>query len=154
MSFNLGPKSLQELVGVHPRLVAVVQKAIQISIVDFNVHDGLRTQAEQVSFVAQGVSKTMHSLHLPQADGYSHAVDLVPWLEGQLRWEWGPIYQIASAMHKASAGLNTRLIWGGVWDKELNDLSNVPEGLEVAVKQYCKRHPGPDFLDGPHFQLV
>ena len=40
---NLGEKSLKELVGVDPRLVAVVKRAIELTEQDFSVHDGIRT---------------------------------------------------------------------------------------------------------------
>lgn len=44
---KLGPASKKELQGVHPDLVAVVQRAIEITVQDFSVHDGIRTLAEQ-----------------------------------------------------------------------------------------------------------
>ena len=39
--------------------------------------ESLRTRAEQEAKVAAGVSQTMKSKHLAQADGFSHAVDMV-----------------------------------------------------------------------------
>lgn len=154
MSFSLGPKSQAELTGVHPQLVVVVQRAIQISLVDFAVHDGLRTAAEQDELVRRGASKTMNSKHRIQADGYGHAVDLVPVINGKLRWEWPPIYSIASAVRIAAKEQRVRLRWGGVWDCDLADLGQTPIALERDVQAYARRHPGPDFLDGPHFELI
>jgi peptidoglycan L-alanyl-D-glutamate endopeptidase CwlK len=46
------------------------------------------------------------------------------------------------------------LTWGGVWDRRLNDLPADADGIEAAVKAYCARHPGPDFIDGPHYELA
>jgi len=63
----------------------VVERATEITSVDFAVHDGLRRIEEQREYVARGVSQTMASKHLPQADGYAHAVVLVPWIGGRLR---------------------------------------------------------------------
>lgn len=37
--------------------------------------------AEKKNLVAAGKSQTMNSKHLPQADGYSHAVDLVAYIK-------------------------------------------------------------------------
>ena len=74
MAFALGAKSLAELAGVDPRLVAVVKRAIEISPQDFAVHDGLRTEAEQTALVRAGASQTMNSMHRKQADGFGHAV--------------------------------------------------------------------------------
>ena len=86
MSFVLGAKSRAELQGVDPDLVRVVERAIAITPVDFTVHDGIRTVAEQKRYVAEGVSWTMRSRHLE-----GKAVDLVPWINGKPRWEWPPI---------------------------------------------------------------
>lgn len=154
MPFNLGPGSLRELEGVHPDLVAVVRRAIEITAQDFGVHDGSRTIEEQRELVRKGASQTMDSNHLVQADGLGHAVDLVPYINGQLRWEWGPIYEIAEAMRRASADLGISLVWGGVWDRTLGTYGNGAEAMKAAVQAYEVRHPGRDFIDGPHYQLA
>jgi peptidoglycan L-alanyl-D-glutamate endopeptidase CwlK len=156
MTFTLGNKSRLELQGVHPSLVAVVERAIQLTDQDFSVHDGLRTEAEQREYVKRGVSKTMNSMHRKQPDGFGHAVDLVPWVNGKLRWEWKPIYVIASAVHKAATELDVLLIWGGCWDRDFTILPNTPEGLQGAVNSYVARRRGVGknaFIDGPHYQL-
>lgn len=156
MAYILGQRSRNELEGVHPRLVAVVERAIEITSVDFAVHDGLRTEDEQREYVARGVSQTMASKHLTQADGYGHAVDLVPWIGGRLRWEWPPIFEIAAAVYKAAAELEVQLTWGGVWDRALLDLD--VGMLEHEVNQYVDRRRAMGhrrvFIDGPHFELM
>ena len=67
--------SLKNLQGVHPQLVAVVQRAIQVTTQDFSVLQSVRTQAEQDEKYAQGRTKpgpvvtwTRHSKHIPGAD--------------------------------------------------------------------------------------
>lgn len=154
MPFALSKKSITELTGVHADLVAVVHRAIQLTTQDFAVHDGIRTLAEQQKYFAAGVAKTMKSKHLPQPDGFGHAVDLVPVINGQLRWEWAAIYPIAAAMRQAVEELGVAVVWGGVWDRKLNDLSENAIGLSSDVQSYAARYPGPDFLDGPHYQLA
>lgn len=154
MSFKLGAKSLAELQGVEPRIVAVVERAIILTAQDFAVHDGVRTLEQQKALVRSGASKTMNSRHLIRSDGYGHAVDLVPVINGKLRWEWKPIYAIAAAVRQAAIEQAVPLIWGGVWDKRLNDIPAGAVGLEATVREYCARHPGPDFIDGPHFELA
>ena len=148
MGFSLGKRSLAELEGVHEELVAVVNHAIKITQVDFAVHDGIRTQDEQAALVARGASKTMNSRHLT-----GHAVDLVPYINGKLRWEWQPIYHVASAMQRATIECRTRLRWGGVWDREIQNLMSDLE-LEVGYYGERRRRLGARvFLDGPHFEL-
>ena len=153
MTFALGATSLSRLGGVHPKLVAVVQHAINLTIQDFTVQEGLRTLETQKEYMARGVTRTMASKHLKQADGYGHAVDLVPWVDGQPRWEWPPIYNIASAMREAALQTGVILRWGGVWDRKLNELMPGPGSLKAAVLEYQGRLAGPDFLDGPHDEL-
>ena len=154
MGFTLGAKSQSRLVGVHPRLVAVVQRAIELTEQDFTVQEGLRTIETQRDYVRRGVSKTMNSKHLKQPDGFGHAVDLVPWINGQPRWEWPPIYRIARAMDDAAQALGVRITWGGVWDKRMDQYGGSTAAIEAEVQAYCRRHPGPDFIDGPHYQLA
>jgi peptidoglycan L-alanyl-D-glutamate endopeptidase CwlK len=50
--------------GVHPDLVRVVERAIQITTRDFPVQEGLRTRERQAALVARGASRTMNSRHL------------------------------------------------------------------------------------------
>jgi peptidoglycan L-alanyl-D-glutamate endopeptidase CwlK len=158
MTFTLGPKSQAELRGVHPRLAACVHRALHYTPVDFGVHDGLRTEAEQREYVARGVSRTMNSMHRIQADGYGHAVDLVPYINGKLRWEWPPLYAIAAAMHRAAREEGVALRWGGVWDRRFPiDFGNTPAAIKRAVDEYVGRRRAlgkSAFLDGPHFELA
>lgn len=154
MAFTLGSGSRAKLVGVHPKLVAVVERAIQITTQDFTVTDGLRTEEQQRALVARGASKTMNSMHRKQNDGFGHAVDLVPWINGGPRWEWPPIWNIAVAVDAAATELNVPLVWGAVWDRNLMQYGGSPAALQAEVEAYKARHPGPDFLDGPHYQLA
>ncbi|MFN4288900.1 MAG: M15 family metallopeptidase [Brevundimonas sp.] len=154
--FVLGSGSRAKLSGVHPRLIAVVERAIALTPQDFTVQDGVRTEAQQRALVQRGASKTMNSKHRVQADGYGHAVDLVPWVNGQPRWEWPLIWPIAAAMHQAARELNVALTWGGVWDRPFGDLDGSPEGLERAVAAYVARRRAlgqSAFIDGPHYEL-
>lgn len=152
MTYRLGRRSKAELKGVHPDLVRVVELAIQITVQDFTVHDGIRTVDEQREYVERGVSWTMDSRHLPQEDGHGHAVDLVPYINGKLRWEWGPIYKIVEAVRFAAEDLGVPLIWGGCW-QVLNTTTADPR---ILVEEYVakrQRQGRNATVDGPHFQL-
>lgn len=154
MTFALGKGSRNQLAGVQPRLVSVVELAITLTPQDFSVLDGLRTLDEQRALVRSGASRTMNSRHLPQPDGYGHAVDLVPWVNGKPRWEWPLIFPIALAVQRAAETLGVSLVWGAVWDRRLEDLGTTTIALQGSIDGYKLRHPGPDFLDGPHYQLA
>lgn len=151
MAYVLGAKSLARLDGVHPDLVRVVKRAITITPQDFTVQEGLRSRATQADYVNRGVSKTMNSRHLT-----GHAVDLVPWINGQPRWEWPPIFVMADAVRRAAIIEEVRLVWGGVWDRMLLDLPEYSSGLQKAVDAYSARRRAAGksaFLDGPHFEV-
>ncbi len=147
-TFKLGEKSRQELQGVHADLVAVVKRALELTVQDFAVHDGSRTLAEQKKLVAAGASQTLDSRHL---DGC--AVDLVPVINGKLRWEWEPIYKIADAVRIAAKELNTPLRWGGAWDVAFTESEAHPRDLVADYSARRKKAGKRAFLDGPHFEL-
>ena len=140
MSYTLGPTSLKNLRGVHPALVSVVQRAIQITEQDFSVLEGIRTDERQAELYAQGRTKpgkivtwTLKSPHIPKADGYGHAVDLVPY---PIDWSDLPKFDaIAKAMFQAAEEVGVAIRWGADWDRD---------GIA--------RERGE--TDSPHFELV
>jgi peptidoglycan L-alanyl-D-glutamate endopeptidase CwlK len=121
------------------------------------VQEGVRSLEHEQQCINQGVSKLHNPAdcqHCIQADGFGHAMDLVPYIDGQPKWVWEAIYPVAAALQQVALAQGVRLRWGGVWDRVLNDLSLGPVALKAAVGEYCARHAGPDFLDGPHYELV
>lgn len=126
-------RSKNNLVGVHPKLVAVVTRALEIGPVDFVVIEGVRSIEKQRENVAKGVSKTMNSKHLKQPDGYGHAVDLYP---GTPKG-WNDLTafrQQAEAMFQAAKEIGIELRWGGDFNRD---------GWDV----------GKDGWDKPHFEI-
>lgn len=110
MSFRLSNRSRTRMKGVHPALVAVVERAIARTPVDFMITEGLRTPARQAALVRAGASRTLKSRHLT-----GHAVDVAALVEGQVRWDW-PLYaRIAEAFKAAAEELETPIVWGGDW---------------------------------------
>lgn len=98
--------------------------------------------------VASGASKTMDSRHLT-----GHAVDLVPYINGKLRWEWVPIYRIADAVRIAAIELGTPIRWGGAWDITFTENPDSPEDLVIDYVARRKKAGKEAFIDGPHFEL-
>lgn len=107
---KLNDRSEQRLQGVHPKLVAVVRRAAEISAVEFVVTEGLRTEERQRQLVAKGASKTMNSKHLT-----GHAVDLAAVVDGEVRWDWPLYYRLADAMKAAAREQGVPIVWGGDW---------------------------------------
>lgn len=155
MSFFLAARSRRQLQGVHPTLVATVERAIVLTSQDFAVHDGARTLEEQRALVANGTSWTLRSKHLRQADGWGHAVDLVPFADGRLTWDWDQCFEVAAAMAAAAQAQDAPLRWGGVWDRSMADYG--PGGVRQACAAYVRRRRSAGkraAIDGPHFELV
>ena len=141
MAFRLSQRSLTALVGVHPDLVRVVKRAIEITDQDFLVVQGRRSKEEAWEnwgkgrtlaqcraagvpdkYAKPGLAKVtflknpLSTNHLVKADGYGHAVDLSPYpvdYEGPAKF---PKHEaIAKAMKAAAAELGIKTGWGGDW---------------------------------------
>lgn len=136
--YHFSERSLSRLEDVHPDLVRVVKHAITLSEYDFAVTEGLRSRGRQKRLVEEGRSRTYHSRHLLQSDGYSHAVDVmaVGDLDGDgdrdaqdrsITWDRAIYCGIAHAMYLAAKDLGVRIRWGGDFKT---------------------------FYDGPHFELA
>ena len=112
MNFILSQRSVDKLRGVHPDLVRVVHRAIQLTPIDFAITCGTRSQEEQRKLVAEGKSRTMNSRHLT-----GHAVDFVALIDGRASWDMKYYQQIAQAFKHAALELGIAIVWGGDWAK-------------------------------------
>lgn len=122
MPYKFSQRSLQRLSGVHPDLVRVMQRAISLTEVDFTVLEGLRTLERQKQLLRQGATTTLNSRHLT-----GHAVDIAPFINGQVSWHWPHYHALAPFVWKAAEMEKVKgLEWGGNWKS---------------------------FPDGPHWQL-
>ena len=134
MAFRLSQRSLDKLDGVHPEMVATVQKAIELTDVDFGVTYGVRTLEAQKELVATGRSQTMKSKHLIQGDGYSHAVDLVAYFGSNVSWELNVYDNICDAMAEAARQICCAIKWGAAWSE--GDIRTYPGTAEDAMNAY------------------
>ncbi len=126
-------RSLDNLLGVHPKMIHLLNEAIKTSPVDFTITDGVRTSQEQIDLYAigrrgkrgevivtkkDGVKKK--SNHQPKSDGFGYAVDLYPYYEGKVQVtgiEVVPaLQQIAQHIKERAAMLGIKVIWGGDWN--------------------------------------
>ena len=108
--FTLSQRSLDNLKGVHPDLVKVVERALELTEVDFVVVEGIRTEEKQRHYVEIGASKTMNSRHLT-----GHAVDLIAWVGRTVNRGLCRYQKISDAMKEAGRELGIPVEWGGDW---------------------------------------
>lgn len=156
MTFQFGTTSRQRLATVEPKLRAVVERALELTTEDFSVDCGVRTLRQQMQLYAKGrsiaelraagipagilarpgepkVTWTLKSRHLPNANGLSNAVDLVPYPV-----DWNDLARfdaVAKAVFAAAKELKVRVRWGADWDQDGN-----------------RREKGE--YDSPHFELA
>lgn len=127
-------KSLERLDTVHPDLQMLALEALKI--MDCSVVSGIRTIVEQRVLYEANKSKTMNSKHLKQPDGFSHAIDLAPYVNGGIPWkDIKYFYRLAGIMELAAKMLKVEIRWGGNWDRD-DDLDDQ------------------EFMDLVHFELV
>jgi peptidoglycan L-alanyl-D-glutamate endopeptidase CwlK len=155
--FKFSQKSLDRLKGVHPDLADLLKEAIDHSLIDFGVVEGLRSMERQQDLVEQELSQTLRSKHLMQEDGWGHAVDLVPYRGSKPCWEWQYIFTMAEAIQRTL--LNRidlkgypHIRWGGAWT--LLHSTKSPRELQEGYVQSCRQAGRKPFLDGPHFEIL
>lgn len=133
--YKAGKRTMANLCGVHPDLVAAVLLAFRYTRQDFCIIDGggLRTQAQADANAAAGTG-VKNSLHLRQPDGFGHAVDLVAWKNNCASWEVKLYPAIHQAMFQACDELGVLVQNGADWDND---------GIPLERGEY----------DMPHFQI-
>lgn len=141
MAYKFSQASVDAMKGVHPKLVAVLLRAIALSSVDFKVIEGVRSKERQEALYAQGRTKpgkvvtwTLNSNHFIQpSTGYGHAVDILP-----APYDWKDMKQfdlVADAIMAAAKELGVKVRHGADWDMD---------GI--------RREKGE--TDAPHFEIV
>ena len=155
--YRLGRRSQQNLEGVHPVMVRLVERAIEITGCDFSVIQGVRSAKEQRRRVKLRKSQTENSRHIPRVPAdqpelgeVSHAVDLAAWI-GKASWNLDLLIKVANAMRQAALEENVALEWGGCWDR-LSEYVDARHAYEVYLvrKKHLNEEP---FVDAGHFQL-
>lgn len=140
---TFGKRSLASLKGIHPDLVKVMETAVTNSPIDFTITDGLRTTAMQQALYAKGrtapgeiVTRAdgihIKSNHQVKADGWGHAVDLYPYINGEVDYNDTHGKQAIVAAHIKSVA------------KELGIAISCGIDWTMAVEH---------IVDPPHFEL-
>ena len=105
---KLTQRDKARLKGVHPDLVRVVEKYLEIGSVPILIIEGVRTLATQKKYLAKGATTTLRSRHLT-----GHAIDIGP--RDTPLSHWPPYYAIAKDFKKAAQLVGVSVEWGGDW---------------------------------------
>ncbi len=100
---------------VHPDLVKVCERALDLTQVDFIVTEGSRTLAQQKHYKATGASRTLNSRHIAanQSSGKAEALDIMPCDGHTMRDDL--CHVVARAFYEAAESLGVAIQWGGDW---------------------------------------
>lgn len=123
-------RSLDNLKGVHPDLVRLMEESIKDTPVDFTIVEGVRSSKRQQELYAQGRTKpgvivtnvdgvNRKSNHQVKEDGYGYAVDVYPYVDGRVRisesYVIPKLKQIATHIKTKAKKLGITVVWGGDW---------------------------------------
>ncbi len=136
--YQLGKRSKKRLQGVNPRLVKIVERAIELTEQDFTVIEGVRTLKRQKYLKRHGFTWTLKSKHLT-----GHAVDIAPWVikNGKGFVDWNDLRKfekLFEAMFTAAREQGVKIRWGGDWNRNGNYRDEIRRGV----------------YDGAHFELL
>lgn len=130
MSYFFGTTSKERLKGVHPELIQVVTKGLEM--MDLVIVGGGRTLAQQRQFVKEGKSQTMNSKHLMQPSGFYEAIDLTPYPN----FDWSnprgaaDLLIMGGMLLTAAWELNVRIRYGGDWNGNWKNSDNGFQDLD------------------------
>ncbi|EOV6166137.1 MULTISPECIES: M15 family metallopeptidase [Citrobacter] len=107
---SFSERSILMLKNVHTDLSKLAFTALELSVVNFGITEGLRSAERQQQLFNEGKSKTLNSRHLS-----GHAIDVLAYPTSSGSWEFKYYQEIAVAFKKASSILDIPIEWGGDW---------------------------------------
>lgn len=114
--YKLSKTSEDRLIGVNPDLIRVINRALEISKIDFGIpqYGGLRTATEQNFLYLDGKSQ-LDGFHKKSNHQSGNAFDVFAYVDGKASWNKEYLTHIATAILAAASELGVKLSWGGHW---------------------------------------
>lgn len=114
--FKLSKRSKRHLKDVHPDLVKVVRRALEITKIDFGIPftGGYRTAEQQNALFKAGKSQ-LDGYNRSSRHQFGEAVDVFAYIDGKASWDEDHLTHVATAMLAAASELGVKLRWGGHW---------------------------------------
>ena len=130
--YKLSQRSINNMKGVHPDLIRVVERAIQITPYDFGINEtSVRTEYRQKILVATGKSQSMNSRHVPENNecGLSCAIDINVYNKDGLTWDIAYYRRVGQAFVTAAIELNIQIELGILWKSFI-------DGVHIALSRH------------------
>jgi len=116
MGYQLSERSKKNREGIDPRLIAISDLAIIITLVDFG----------HGKYAGKRTAELQHELFLDEkskADGYDklsehqsgNALDFYAYVDGATSWKHEHLAMVAAAHLQAASILGHKVKWGGLW---------------------------------------
>lgn len=150
--FFLNDNSWKLLESLDSRLSVMVQHAIGMCDIEFQVLEGRRTRAEHDFLYSKGATQdAIHSAHF-----YGMAVDLIAYLNDRPILEVEPYRDIAQCMQYAAEHIGVPIQWGGC--PHIEDLRGNKDFYEDLTNQFFDICRGADVPKTPtinphHFEI-
>lgn len=146
MPIKFGATSASRMIGLHPKLLLVLNTAASIATKeeDFSILEGVRS--DEVAYANFGKGRTaaqcraagcpekyaqpklakvtwlknpLNTKHRKQKDGYSHAFDALPYPFTNADWNNAARFNaMADLMFRAAAIAKVKIRWGADWDED------------------------------------
>lgn len=140
--------SAERLATCDPYIQKVLNKAIEISEVDFGIAQGERTVAQQQQYFDEGKSRVnpqnysaeelpLKGFHITnEIYTKSGAVDIYAYYNGAAQWDSKHLTYLAGIIMAVDGMMENKMKWGGNWDMD---------GVIIDDQS---------FDDLPHFQMI
>lgn len=129
--------SQEKLSTCDPRLQQIMNRAIEISKIDFGIAEGFRSIERQKELFSQGLTKIDGVTQLSNHNyDPSKAVDIYGYVNGKVDYSAPVMCYLAGVIESVAVHLGYSIRWGGNWDQD---------GVILSDQ---------NFDDLPHFELI
>ena len=120
MAYKFGNRSKQALARVHPDLVKLCNKVLELEIFDFGITCGYRGQDAQNQLYFEGRSRVKWPDSKHNKDP-SEAIDFVLYINGEVNWDDTNAWYMAIGVFRAVAiMLDIEIRAGGDWSGDFS----------------------------------
>ena len=132
---------------VHPKLIEVIEEAIEIGELEFEVVEGFRDSARQEKLFAKGATGSNKSMHQ-----YGLAVSLLASVDGVPQTCTRVYEELATTMKYAAQNVGAGLKWGAA--PHYPNICHWNDEFDLLIADYVNQLTVPPVLNPGYFELV